>query len=434
MMLDQLAPTCVVGLQWGDEGKGKVVDVLMEHHDVVVRYSGGANAGHTIVVNDERFALHQIPSGIIRDNATCVLGPGTVIDPAVLLGEIHNLRERGISVDDRLKISTRAHLVFPYHRREDVLAERAADGAHKLGTTARGIGPCYADKVTRRYGLRVCDLYRPARFRQQLAAVVAHKDAYFAALYDERTHIAADAMAVEYLQFGEQLRPYVCDTTEFLAEQIAAGRRLLFEGAQGCMLDVDHGTYPYVTSANSGAGGIGSGAGVPPNIVKSVVGIVKAYATRVGDGPLPTEQPGTIGEMIRERGNEYGTTTGRPRRCGWFDCVAARYAAQMSGVTHLAVAHLDTLSGMGELKMCVGYRAADQTLSSFPADASELEQVDPVYETFAGWEGDIGGCRSIGDLPAAAQVYLNALAQRVGAPVGIVGVGPRREQTIIVTE
>jgi len=432
MTLQELGHSCVVGLQWGDEGKGKVVDVLMEHHDVVVRFGGGANAGHTIVVDGTKFALHQVPSGIIRSNVTCVLTGGMVIDPAVLLTEVQALESRGISARGRLWISERAHLVMPYHRREDTLAERAAGPDQKIGTTARGIGPCYADKVGRHHGIRICDLRHPDRFRARLSAVVAHKNAYFAAVFDERTPLDPAAIADEYLVFAQQLAPYVADTTLMLHQRMAAGARVLFEGAQGSLLDVDHGTYPYVTSSNSGVGGVASGAGVPPRAIQSVVGVVKAYSTRVGAGPFPTEQPGAIGDTIRERGGEYGTTTGRPRRCGWFDAVAAQYAAMTSGPTHLAVLHLDTLSGLGPLQMCVGYRLDGELLAGFPADAADLERVECVYEELPGWDEDLGQCRRLSDLPAAARGYLDAISTRMGAPVLIVGVGPGREQTIIV--
>jgi adenylosuccinate synthase len=432
MRFEDLGNTCVAGLQWGDEGKGKLVDMLVEHFDVVVRYSGGANAGHTVVANDQTFALHQLPSGILREHVTCVIACGSVIDPAVLLGEMQSLRERGIDIGERLRISDRAQLVFPYHRRQDVLAEQAAPPGGKLGTTARGIGPCYTDKVSRRWGIRVCELYHTQRFRERLATIVAHKNAYLAALYDVRESLDALAITEEYLDFAEQMRPFVCDTSALLHERMKAGARILFEGSQGSLLDIDHGTYPYVTSANTSVGAVVNGAGVPPSAIQATIGVIKAYTTRVGAGPFPTELKDALGNTIRERGGEYGTTTGRPRRCGWLDAVAGGYAAMLAGPTRLAVMHLDTLSGLDELKVCVGYRHDGAISNRFPADAYELQAVEPVYETLPGWDVELSGCRQLTDLPAAARAYLELIGTRLGTPVGMVGVGPAREQTILV--
>ena len=432
MRLNELGNTCVVGLQWGDEGKGKLVDVLVGDFDVVVRYSGGANAGHTVVCNGQTFALHQLPAGILHESVTAVISCGAVIDPAVLLGEMQSLRERGVDVSDRLRISDRAQLVFPYHRRQDILAEQAAQPAGKLGTTARGIGPCYADKVSRRWGIRICELSHAQRFRERLAKIVAHKNAYLAALYDFREPFDALAITEEYLDFAEQLQPYVCDTTALLHERMVADQRILFEGAQGTLLDIDHGTYPFVTSTSTGVGGVTSGAGVPPTAVHATVGVMKAYTTRVGAGPFPTELTGAVGDTIRERGGEYGTTTGRPRRCGWLDAVATGYAAMLSGPACLAVMHLDTLSGFDELKVCVGYRIGGTITNRFPADAYDLENAEPVYESLPGWSDELADCRRMEELPAAARAYLDLLSTRLGAPIGIVSVGPAREQTIFV--
>lgn len=429
---DSLGNTCVVGLQWGDEGKGKVVDALLEHYDAVVRYSGGANAGHTVVVGDARFALHQLPSGIIRPNVASVIAGGTVIDPAVLLGEIAALRERGVAVGDNLHISDRAHVVMPYHRMEDQLAEKRAADADRLGTTARGIGPCYADKMSRRFGVRVCDLYRPDRLRERLAAIVAHKSAYFAAVYEARETPSAARIADEYLQFAEHMRRFVCDTAALVNGMLSGGKRVMFEGAQGSLLDVDHGTYPYVTSSNACTGGAASGAGVPPTAIRSTVGVIKAYSTRVGAGPFPTELKDDLGAEIRERGHEYGTTTGRPRRCGWFDAVAAGYAARLTGPTHLAVMHLDTLSGFEQVQVCVAYRAGGRTLNTFPADTYSLLEAEPVYETLPGWKESLGACRRYDELPRAAREFVEALGRLLSAPVTMISVGPDREQTIFV--
>lgn len=428
----KLGHACVVGLQWGDEGKGKIVDLLVPDFDVVVRYSGGANAGHTIVVDDKKYALHQLPSGVLRPSVTAVIGCGAVIDPAVLLGEIGALEERGIDLSGRLRISDRAQLVFPYHRKQDILAEKAALPGGKLGTTARGIGPCYADKVSRRWGVRLCELYDPEQLRARLSTIVAHKNAYLTALYDERDAFDADAITDEFLTFGEQLKPYVCDTTVDLAERMRRDERVLFEGAQGSLLDIDHGTYPFVTSANAGVGGAASGAGVPPNRIQSVVGVLKAYATRVGEGPFPSELNDDTGERLRQRGQEFGTTTGRPRRCGWLDLVATRYAALFTGPTHLALMHLDTLSGFDEIKVCTGYRYQNEILTTFPASAHVLAKVTPVFETLPGWTEPISHCRKRDELPANAVAYLDWLSEHLQAPVAIVGVGPGRDQVIMV--
>jgi adenylosuccinate synthase len=431
MSFHDLGNTCVLGLQWGDEGKGKVVDLLLSGFDVVVRYSGGANAGHTVVIGQEKFALHQLPSGILRKDVLSVVTCGAVVDPAVLLGEIASLRERGLEIGDNLRISDRIHLVFPYHRRQDALAEGSARTGRKIGTTARGIGPCYADKYGRYWAIRMCDLFPAERFRERLAAVIAFKNALLAGVYEERDMFDADAIADEYLEFAEQLRPFLCNTTTLLHDLLRSGKRILFEGAQGCLLDVDHGTYPYVTSSSSGGGGVASGAGVPMAATQSVIGVLKAYSTRVGAGPFPTELKDARGDEIRERGHEYGTTTGRPRRCGWFDAVAGSYAAMLSGPTHLAIMHLDTLSGMDELKVCVGYKVGGAALTEFPADAAVLEEVEPVYETLAGWTEDLGECRRFGELPAAARNYLEFIGERLEAPVRMVGVGPAREQIVL---
>lgn len=432
MSLGNLGNTCVLGLQWGDEGKGKIVDLLVEHFDVVVRFGGGANAGHTVVIGGERFSLHQLPSGVLRPGVMNVIAGGAVIDPAELLGEIASLGERGVALDDRLRISNRAHVVFPYHRREDVLAESAARSAGKLGTTARGIGPCYADKAGRRWGIRIGDLYRPEQFRQRLALAVAAKNAAFPALYAVRESFDAAAVAEEYLALAEALRPYVCDTTEYLHAAVTGGKRILFEGAQGSLLDLDHGTYPYVTSSSTI--GFAAGAGVPAACVRSLVGVVKAYTTRVGAGPFPTELQDAVGEAIRRRGREFGTTTGRARRCGWFDAVAAGYAVKLVGPTHLAVMHLDTLAGLPELKVCTGYRHNGKLLNSFPPDAYTLAEVVPQYETLPAWEDDIGDCRRLADLPAAARAYVEFLGRCLGRPPRIIGVGPAREQVILVED
>ncbi len=423
---------CVVGLQWGDEGKGKVVDTLVPSFDAVVRYGGGPNAGHTVVVQGEKFALHQIPSGVLHPNVRCYITNGSVIDPAVLLAERERLLARGVDVDSKLRISDRAHVIFPYHRRQDVSAEKLAGPQARIGTTARGIGPCYSDKISRRWGVRIGELLDPERFRARFSKIVAHKNAYLAAVYELPDPFDADAIAREYLGFAEQLRPFIVDTGVELHGLLKAGKRMLFEGAQGSLLDVDHGTFPYVTSCNAGAGGVASGAGVPLTAIQAVIGVVKAYTTRVGEGPLPTELHDSVGQHIRERGGEYGTTTGRARRVGWFDAVATRYAAMISGPRWLAVMHLDTLSGFETLRICTGYRAGSTVLNSLPADTYSLQNVVPVYEELPGWSEPLERCRKIDELPAAARDYLNRIAELLETPVGMVGVGPDREQSIWV--
>jgi adenylosuccinate synthase len=434
MSFRDLGHTCVVGLQWGDEGKGKVVDLLLADFDVVVRYAGGANAGHTVVIGGEKFALHQLPSGILRPDVISVITAGAVLDPAVLLGEITSLRERGVPIGDNLRISDRIHLVFPYHRREDVLAESAARVGEKIGTTSRGIGPCYADKHARHWAIRVCDLYPADRFRERVAAVVAHKSAYLAGVYGVHEKLDAALIADEYSAFAELLRPFVCNTTVLLHKLRQAGQRILFEGAQGSLLDVDHGTYPYVTSSSAGGGGVASGAGVPGWTSQATLGVLKAYTTRVGAGPFPTELRDALGDTIRERGHEFGTTTGRPRRCGWFDAVAAGYAAMFSGPTGLAILHLDTLSTIDPLKICVGYKADERLIEEFPSDVRVLDRVEPVYETLPGWHEELGACRRFADLPENARAYVRRISERLGTPVRMLGVGPSREQVILVDD
>ena len=430
MELSNLGTTCVVGLFWGDEGKGKIVDVLTEYADVVVRYNGGANAGHTVVIDGQKFALHLLPSGTLHADKTGVIGPGVALDPAVLLEEIDMLANRGIDVGGRLKISKRCHLVMPYHKIEDQLNERALAGEDKIGTTARGIGPCYADKMQRSTAIRFCELFLPDQFRQRVQRIAERKRAIFGALFDYTEPIDAEAIANQYLGFAEKLKKYVCDTTSYLQACLQQDRQLLFEGAHGTLLDIDHGTYPYVTSSSSSALGVACGTGVPPSAVETYIGVVKAYTTRVGQGPFPTELHDETGERIRQRGQEFGTTTGRPRLCGWFDAVAGRYGVRMGGIGHVAVMHLDTLSGIDELQICTAYEVDGAQLGAFPAEIDVLERVSPVYESLPGWSEDISSIRSFEELPQAAQDYVCRLEQLVGACASIVSVGPERSQTI----
>ena len=428
----------VVGLQWGDEGKGKIVDLLTEHYDLVVRYNGGANAGHSVQVGSERYALHLIPSGILYPEKTNVLGNGVVLDPAVVIEEMNHLRSRGVHMGSNFRISDRAHVVFPYHKSQDTLLETAiskarGDGA-KIGTTGRGIGPCYADKAIRSTAVRMGELLDPASLTEKLKIIIRIKNAMLKALADDSgaafEPLDPAVVAKQYIEFGEALRPHVCDTAELLHNSINSGKRLLFEGANATLLDIDHGTYPYVTSSNCSSLGVYSGTGVPGQNVKEILGIVKAYSTRVGGGPMPTELLDATGARIREIGREYGTTTGRPRRCGWLDLVAVKYSAMISGATSIGVMLLDVLSGLPALKICVGYKHNGRLLTSFPADAQVLAEVEPVYEEIAGFMQPTTECRRVSELPPEAIAYILRIEEHVGVPVRMISVGPRRDQTI----
>ena len=424
--------TCVVGLQWGDEGKGKVVDLLGETADLVVRYGGGANAGHTVVRGrgEKSFALHLLPSGILRENVLSVIANGVVVDGETLLEEIEGLSQRGITVGKNLRISGRAHLVMDYHKKQDRLSEEAL-GAGKLGTTVRGIGPCYADKVTRTTGLRVEDLLDLGGLYERLKQIVDLKNKYFAAIYGDKEPLEADEIFSKCRRWAEVLGPMITDTTALLHRCWQEGKRILFEGAQGTLLDLDHGTFPYVTSSNSSGAGLSAGAGVPAKAVDCFLGVAKAYSTRVGSGPFPTEQDNETGRYIREKGQEYGTTTGRPRRCGWFDMVSVGYSIKIGGIDELALQHLDTLSGLKELKVCRGYRYDGKKLDFFPAERRILEQVECAYETLDGFEEDISRVKDFAALPEAARKYVLRLEELLGIPITMVGVGPSREQMLL---
>jgi adenylosuccinate synthase len=427
--------TCVIGLQWGDEAKGKLVDLLTESNDVVVRYQGGANAGHTVVSGGQTWKLNLIPSGILRDGIVCVVTGGVVLDPASLIGEIDGLESRGVRFGGKMLLSDRAHVVFPWHFAEDRLLNDSLSGGEAIGTTGRGIGPCYRDKVGRSLAIRLGDLYRED-FRAKLEHIVAFKKRLLGNWQTTDAQTAAppelDAAAIhaQYAAYAERLRPFVCDTTAYLLDAVEAGKRLLFEGAQGALLDIDHGTFPFVTSSNSSGVGVASGSGVPGRWIERVIGVVKAYSTRVGGGPLPTEQINAVGEHLRERGREYGTVTMRPRRCGWFDAVAARYTARLSGVDELAVMLLDVLGGLDELKICSAYTIDGRRVEQFPSHADDLRRAVPVYETLPGWREDLTGVRRHDDLPQAARRYIARIGELLGRPVSIVSVGPDREQTI----
>ena len=428
----------VVGLQWGDEGKGKIVNLLTDDYDVIVRYNGGANAGHTVVVDGQRYALHLIPSGILDPRKVNVIGNGVVIDPAALLEEVDGLATRGVEIGPNLRISDRAHLVMPYHKQQDGLMEAAVGASRgegkRIGTTGRGIGPAYADKAIRTTALRMGDLADPTRFAEKVRHTVAVKNAMNAALAAlagvEFEPVDPDRLIEQYTEFGQVLEPHICDTTRLLHDSMRGGKRLLFEGANACMLDVDHGTYPYVTASNCSSLGIYAGSGVPGGRVTRVIGILKAYTTRVGGGPFPTEQDNADGHRIRERGREYGTTTGRPRRCGWLDLMVLRYSAMVCGATELAVMLLDVLAGFETVKVCTGYELDGRRLDYFPADAEALRRVRPVYQEVEGFAQDVTACRSFEDLPPAAQRYVQLIEEAVGVPVRLVSVGPDRKQTL----
>ena len=426
--------TCVIGLQWGDEAKGKLVDILTGEHDIVVRYAGGANAGHTVVSGGETWKLSLIPSGILRDGVQCVVTGGVVLDPASAIREIDMLESLGVRVAGKLQLSYRAHVVFPWHIVEDKVLDGSLSGGGAIGTTGRGIGPCYRDKVGRALAIRLGDLYRDD-LRPRIEHIVAFKNRMLASWQKpgDETTSPLDPAAIhrDYLEYAERLRPFVSDTNAFLLDRVEAGSRLLFEGAQGALLDIDHGTFPYVTSSNSSGVGVASGSGVPGRWVDRVIGVVKAYSTRVGGGPLPTEQVNSIGEHLRERGREYGTVTKRPRRCGWFDAVATRYTTRLSGVDELAVMLLDVLGGLEELKICSAYEIDGRRVTQFPSQIADLERAIPIYETLPGWEGELADARGEADLPAAAHGYLAAIGDLLYRPVSIVSVGPDREQTIL---
>lgn len=423
--------TCVVGLQWGDEAKGKIVDLLAAEHDFIVRYNGGANAGHTVVHGGKVFKFSLLPTGVLRPQLRSVIANGVVVHPLRFLEEVEQLRAAGIPVGDNLLVSDHAHLIFPYHIEEERLSEQ--NGSQHLGTTGRGIGPCYQDKVGRVCGIRVGELLYPERLRERLQVIVPRKNRLLQALDPAARQFDAEELCAQYVRYGEQMRPHICDTTRLLHQAVASGKRVLFEAAQGSLLDVDHGTYPYVTSSNSSTAGVWSGSGVPARCLGRVVGVVKAYTTRVGRGPFPTELddgPAGLGELIRRTGREYGTVTGRPRRCGWFDAVAVRYTAALSGADELAVMLLDVLSPLPEVRLCVAYELEGCRIDYFPTDAFLLERCQPVYETLPGWGVPLEKARRLADLPAAARRYVERISQLVGLPVSLISVGPDREQTI----
>ncbi|SFG90029.1 Adenylosuccinate synthetase [Desulfotomaculum arcticum] len=426
-----MSTVILVGAQWGDEGKGKVTDFLAQQAEMVVRYQGGNNAGHTVVVGDKVYKLHLIPSGILYSDKTCLIGNGVVIDPEVLLEEIDSLEKQGVSTAN-LRISPRAHVIFPYHKSMD-MAEEDRKGEQKIGTTCRGIGPAYTDKASR-IGIRMIELVDREELKAKLKDVIEHKNDVLAKVYNFKEQHDCQQVLELYSGFGERLKKHVSNVSILVNEAVDQGKKVLFEGAQGTLLDIDHGTYPFVTSSSPIAAAACLGAGLGPTKINTVVGVAKAYITRVGEGPFPTELQGELGDQIRDRGHEFGTTTGRPRRCGWYDAVIARYAARVNGLSYLAITKLDVLTGLETLKICTGYKYKGEILKEFPDSLKVLAQCEPVYQEFPGWQEDISSIDDYHQLPKNALEYMKQLEQLSGVPVAIVGVGPGRAQTLVLKE
>ncbi|MBD1836462.1 adenylosuccinate synthase [Trichocoleus sp. FACHB-90] len=425
-----MANVVVIGAQWGDEGKGKITDLLSKSADVVVRYQGGVNAGHTVVVQGQTFKLHLIPSGILYPDTECIIGCGTVIDPQVLIQELDQLEALNISTRNLL-ISETAHVTMPYHRMIDQASEERR-GTHKIGTTGRGIGPTYADK-SERTGIRILDLMDPKGLQKQLRWTIEYKNVILEKLYN-LPPLDAETVIAQYREYAERLRPHVVDSSLKIYDAIQRRRNILFEGAQGTLLDLDHGTYPYVTSSNPVAGGACVGTGIGPTMIDRVIGVAKAYTTRVGEGPFPTELDGVVGEMLCDRGAEFGTTTGRKRRCGWFDAVIGRYAVRINGLDCLAITKLDVLDELEEIKVCVAYEIDGETTKDFPSNARHFANCQPIYKTLPGWQKSTAECRTLEDLPKEALSYLKFLAELMDVPIAIVSLGASRDQTIIVED
>lgn len=423
-----MSVTVLVGSQWGDEGKGKIVDILSENYDIVTRYQGGANAGHTVAIGDKQYILHLIPSGILREGVICVIGNGVVIDPTALLDEIALLEKNNIKVDGRLFISHNAHLIMPYHKLLDSISEQ---GNNKIGTTGRGIGPCYIDKFARK-GIKIVDLLNKKLLEEKIRENLKEKNKLLEKIYDSKG-LDVEEIIEQYLAFDKAIDKYIKDVPAFLNEAISKGKSILLEGAQGALLDVDHGTYPFVTSSSPTSGGACTGTGIPPTKIDNVIGIVKAYTTRVGNGPFPTELLNDEGENLRKIGAEYGATTGRPRRCGWFDAPLVKYSAMVNGIDSVAITKLDVLSSFDEIKVCTGYKLNGKFLKSFPTDVDRLSAVVPVYDSLQGWKTDISKCLSYNDLPDKTKSYLNFISQKAGININIISVGPKRQQTFFVS-
>ena len=422
----------VLGAQWGDEGKGKMTDYLAEEAEVIVRFQGGNNAGHTVEVGDKQYKLHLIPSGILHDDKLNIIGNGVVVDPKALFTEIDYLEKEGVKVTpNKLIVSDRAHVIMPYHKILDNLKEKAR-GKNDIGTTGKGIGPCYTDKFER-CGIRICDLIDEEVFKEKLKENIEAKNKYIVNVLSGE-ELNYDEILKEYLELAERLKPYVQDTSVRLYDEIKEDKTVLFEGAQGMLLDIDYGTYPYVTSSNTTACGVASGSGIGPTMITNAVGIAKAYTTRVGKGPFPTELDNEIGEWIREKGHEYGVTTGRSRRCGWLDTVILKTTVRVSGLTSLCVTKIDTLAGLDKLKICVGYKFDGKVIDYFPASLKDLEKCEPIYEEFEGWGEEVAEARNYNELPENAKKYLTRIEELTGTKISIVSVGPRRDQTIRVTK
>jgi adenylosuccinate synthase len=419
-----MSVTILVGSQWGDEGKGKIVDILSENFDIVARYQGGANAGHTVEIGDKKYVLHLIPSGILRENCICVIGNGVVIDPTALLEEIDLLESLGIKIEGRLLISHNAHLIMPYHKLLDSINESREN---KIGTTGKGIGPCYIDKYARK-GIRIVDLQNKKILEEKIRLNMKENNDLLWKMY-EQEGLDVEQIIKTYMEFDKRIDKYISDVPVYLNDSISEGKSILLEGAQGALLDVDHGTYPYVTSSNPTSGGACTGTGIPPNKIDTVAGIVKAYTTRVGMGPFPTELFDSNGEMLRSAGAEFGATTGRPRRCGWFDVPLVKYSSIINGLDYVALTKLDVLSIFKEIKVCVNYRLEGKLLKSFPTDFDRLSNVEPAFESLPGWNTDISTCTSYNDLPQRTKDYLGFISDKAGIRINIISVGPKREQT-----
>jgi len=422
-----MSVTVLVGSQWGDEGKGKIVDILSEKYKIVARYQGGANAGHTVIIGDKKYILHLIPSGILREDVICVIGNGVVLDPTALLEEIDLLEKNGINVEGRLYISHNAHLIMPYHKLLDSISE---SGDSKIGTTGRGIGPCYIDKFARK-GIRIVDLLDRIELEKKIRINLKEKNELLKKVY-EHEGLDVDAIVKEYLEFDQTIDKYIKDVPSFLNNAITDGKSVLLEGAQGALLDVDHGTYPFVTSSSPTSGGASTGTGIPPTKIDSVIGIVKAYTTRVGNGPFPTELLESDGEKLREVGAEFGATTGRPRRCGWYDAFLVAYSQMVNGITSAAITKLDVLSSFEKIKVCVAYELKGKKIRYFPTAVEQLSEVKPIYEELEGWNQDISNCTSYDQLPKKTIDYLNFISKHSGIKIDIISVGPKRRQTFYV--
>lgn len=428
-----MSATCVIGLQWGDEAKGKLVDLLAPRHDIVVRYQGGANAGHTVVSGKEVYKLHHIPSGILSPAIQNVIAPGVVIEPNMLIRELEGLESRGVNPRSNLMISERAHVVMPWHFVEDKATNRAVVSGESIGTTNRGIGPCYRDKVGRTHAFRLADLLSD-QMENKVRETVAAKREVLKGIAEpsDLEGLNAELIIEQCRAWNRVLGPLTADTTNYLLDAVDEGKKLLMEGAQGSLLDIDHGTYPFVTSSNASGVGVSSGSGVPARWITNVIGVAKAYSTRVGGGPFPTELNDETGQKIREIGREYGTTTGRPRRCGWFDAVAVRYTTRLSGCHYLSLMMMDVLSHFDEVKVCVAYEIEGQRTTKFPCSAEDLRRCKPIYETLPGWQHDVSGVRRLEDFPQNARRYIDRISELVGVPIGVLSVGPDREQTIFL--